>query len=131
MATNRPHSLPSAWQGFVQPLRTVQPPIVAPEHLDAFLSEILLNLSDIREHSRTLLAALLARQRETPYVVKNIGDVVLSAALDWGPAYTSFTIQFPLADSVYKEEKARNPRFKDFLMVRQARCFARDRKSVV
>lgn len=118
---NSAHSLPRTSQGFVQPLRAAQPPIIAPEHVDAFLAQILLNLSDIREHSRMLLAALLARQRETPYVVKNIGDVVLSAALDWGPAYTAFTIRFPLADSIYKEEKARNPRFKEFFMVRQGR----------
>lgn len=90
--------------------------------MDSFLSSVLLNHSSIRDHSRSFLTTLQARQREEPYIVKAIGDVVLAAALDWGPAYTRFTVGFPLAESHFKEENAENPRFTEFLMVCSFYC---------
>jgi hypothetical protein len=105
-------------QGFVVPLTAARPPIVPPDRLNQFLTSILLNFSEIRLHSRQLLDALLDRQRQQPHIVKGVGDVVLAAALDWGPAYTAYTVNFPMADSLFKEEKARNPRFNEFLAVR-------------
>lgn len=104
-------------QGFTIPLRESQPPIISPFKIDEFLSQTLLNISSIRDHSRSFLTALTTRQKEKPYIVRAIGDVILQAALDWGKDYIAFTVGFPLAESYFKEEKATNPRFNDFLMV--------------
>lgn len=62
------------------------------------------------------LDALQARQKES-YVFRGIGQLILQAAVEWGPAYTAYTVNFPMADWLFKEEKARNPRFNDLLMV--------------
>lgn len=102
-------------QGFVLPLRAAQPPII--DQLDSFLVAVLLNIAEIRDHSAGFLETLLARQREDP-VVYAIGDIILAAAVEWGPAYTAFTTNFPYAESRFKEEKAKNPLFVEFLLVR-------------
>lgn len=105
-------------QGFVEPLRSANPPIIAAEHLESFLSSVLLNISDIREHSRAFLAQLRKKQQEG-HVVHGIGQIVLAAAVEWGPAYLYFTTNFPMADFLFKEESSRNPRLEELLMVPQ------------
>ncbi|GAA5849156.1 hypothetical protein JCM9279_005806 [Rhodotorula babjevae] len=100
---------------FVEPLRTASPPIIAPaSRLAHFLSTVLLNLSAIRDHSRTLLAALRHRQAEH-YLFRGVGALVLDAALEWERDYVAFTIEFPMADFLLKEERDRNPRFAELL----------------
>lgn len=101
----------------MEPLRAANPPIIAPSRLEDFLSGVLLNIAEIREHSRLFLEALQVRQKES-FVFRGIGRLIFSAAVEWGPAYTAYTIGFPMADWLFKEEKTRNPRFNDLLMVR-------------
>ncbi|KAI5480823.1 Rho guanyl-nucleotide exchange factor [Pseudohyphozyma bogoriensis] len=109
------NDLETIQKGFVEPLLAAQPPIIPPNRIDKFLSDVLLNIDEIRRHSRGLLMGLMDRQKED-YVVSGIGDLVLPAALDWGPAYVQFAKMFPMADALLKEEKAENPRFNEFLM---------------
>ncbi|GAA5935183.1 hypothetical protein JCM3775_007227 [Rhodotorula graminis] len=100
---------------FVEPLRNAQPPIIAPaSRLAHFLSTVLLNLSAIRDHSRSLLAALRQRQAEH-YLFRGVGALVLDAALEWERDYVAFTVAFPMADFLLKEERDRNPRFAELL----------------
>ncbi|BGP21292.1 Rho guanine nucleotide exchange factor [Rhodotorula toruloides] len=101
--------------GFVVPLRSANPPIIPPDRLEPFLASVLLNISDIREHSRAFLLQLRKKQQEG-HVVRSIGQVVLAAAVEWGPAYLHFTTNFPMADFLFKEEKAGNPRLEELLM---------------
>ncbi|BGO99068.1 Rho guanyl-nucleotide exchange factor [Rhodotorula toruloides] len=101
--------------GFVEPLRSAKPPIIPPERLESFLSSVLLNVSEIREHSQAFLLKLRKKQQEG-HVVRGIGQIVLAAAVEWGPAYLHFTTNFPMADFLFKEEKAANPRFEELLM---------------
>ncbi|BGP04378.1 Rho guanine nucleotide exchange factor [Rhodotorula toruloides] len=101
--------------GFVEPLRSAKPPIIPPERLESFLSSVLLNVSEIREHSQAFLLQLRKKQQEG-HVVRGIGQIVLAAAVEWGPAYLHFTTNFPMADFLFKEEKAANPRFEELLM---------------
>lgn len=63
----------------------------------------------------TFSEALLQRQREQGPVIQNIGDVVINAALDWGPAYCHYARYYPFADATIKAEKARNTTFDQFL----------------
>jgi hypothetical protein len=44
-----------------------------------------------------------------------IGDIVLRAAVDWSEDYTRFTINFPLAELKFKQEKKFNARFEEFV----------------
>ncbi|ORY90211.1 CNH domain-domain-containing protein [Leucosporidium creatinivorum] len=107
-------------KGFVEPLKTANPPIISPARLPTFLTSILLNIASIRTHSRHFLEALQARQKES-FVFRGIGQLIFSAAVEWGPDYTEYTVGFPLADWEFKEEKSRNPRFNDLLMDFQKR----------
>ncbi|GAA6062754.1 hypothetical protein JCM10212_005550 [Sporobolomyces blumeae] len=102
--------------GFIEPLRSANPPIIAPHRLPHFLSSILLNILEIRAHSAQFLAALRAKQAESIVVRGGIGKLVLSSAVEWGQAYIKYTVGFPMADWLFKEEKAINPRFNDLLM---------------
>ncbi|GAA5891760.1 hypothetical protein JCM8208_002876 [Rhodotorula glutinis] len=100
---------------FVEPLRNASPPIIAPaSRLAHFLSTVLFNLSAIRDHSRSLLAALRQRQAEH-YLFRGVGALVLDAALEWERDYVAFTVAFPMADFLLKEERDWNPRFAELL----------------
>ncbi|GAA6024340.1 hypothetical protein JCM11491_000383 [Sporobolomyces phaffii] len=102
--------------GFVEPLRTSNPPIIQPHRLPHFLQSVLLNIADIRRHSSTFLAALRAKQAESVVVRGGIGKIVLMSAVEWGKSYIQYTTAFPMADWLFKVEKDTNPRFADFLM---------------
>lgn len=62
------------------------------------------------------LDALLARQKAA-FLFTGIGQLNLAAAVERADAYTFYTINFPMADWLLKQEKLRNPRFHDLLMV--------------
>lgn len=109
-------SLTWGMQHFVHPLRTSTPAVIPSGRTNDFIASILLTMPEITTHSKAFLDALHDRQRQKPSIVSGIGDIVLSSALDWSRAYVSFMVNFPLADSLLKEEKARNPRFAEFLM---------------
>lgn len=99
----------------MDPLRAASPPIISPQRIDDFIDSILLNMRDIKHYSRAFLDALRDRQQQGSSVVSGIGDIVLASALDWSRAYVSFMVHFPLADSLLKEEKSRNPHFDQFV----------------
>ncbi|TKA56450.1 hypothetical protein B0A53_02020 [Rhodotorula sp. CCFEE 5036] len=90
------------------------PPIVPRSRLPAFLSEVLLNIDQIRTHSGSFLAALrLLQERDAD--ANAVGDLVERAALEWGPAYHEYITRLPLADQRLRQEKTENPAFRDFL----------------
>lgn len=103
-------------QAFVQPLKTSNPPIIPHSRLDSFLREVLLNLDEIREYSRRFVDGLLAKQREA-YVIHNFGKLMLSAVVEWAAAYTEFTVNFPMADWILKNECASNSRLNGLILV--------------
>lgn len=79
---------------------------------------MLLNAFEVKQQAANFSEALLNRQREQAPIIQNIGDVALGAALDWGPAYTSYYRNHPFADARVRQEKAQNPAFDNFLIVR-------------
>lgn len=52
-----------------------------------------------------------------------MGQLVLAAAVEWERDYVDFTVGFPMADFLLKEEKERNPRFAELLAVRSEALF--------
>ena len=102
--------------GFVEPLRRANPPIInPPPRLDPFINEVLFNLDEIRQQSRSFLDALQAKQNEGP-VIDLVGPIILNAALEWGQAYVASCVHTPLGEACWKEEKLINPRFNELLM---------------
>ncbi|GAA5980783.1 hypothetical protein JCM10908_003866 [Rhodotorula pacifica] len=99
---------------FAEPLRHSDPPIFPPESLSSFLSDVLLNMDDIRQHSRSLLQAL-RDLRERGADADLLGELVGQAALAWGPAYHHYMTKFPLADQRLRAEMMANDAFRDVL----------------
>jgi hypothetical protein len=57
-----PTSEPS--QVFIGGLLSADPPIISPDHLNSFISEVFGNIDAISGHHHRMLAALFSRQRE-------------------------------------------------------------------
>ncbi|KAL8293744.1 hypothetical protein RQP46_000445 [Phenoliferia psychrophenolica] len=100
-------------KNFVEPLVAANPPIIAPERMAGFLQSILLNVDEIRTHSRELLTALKARQAKNP-VVSGVGDILLEAALNWGPAYLAYLTEYPMAADFSRSSPLARVGFKSF-----------------
>ncbi|KAK4052857.1 Rho guanine nucleotide exchange factor [Microbotryomycetes sp. JL221] len=101
-------------KGFAEPIRHAATHVIAPDRLEQFLDQVLLNMADIREHSRRFLSLLLARQKES-FVFHGIGQIILASSLDWAKAYVYYISRFPMADWVLKDEASRNPRLRKVL----------------
>ncbi len=103
-------------QGLQKPSDAGDPPPlpIGPER-DDFIREVFGNHRELAIHIRALVERLHIRQREENPIIQTIGDLFLSAALDWGDAYTTYLINYPLAISRVKREMSVNPRFKAFV----------------
>lgn len=103
-------------QGLQRPSAAGDPPPlpIGPER-DSFIREVFGNHRELVVHIRALVERLHIRQREENPIVQTIGDLFLSASLDWGNAYTTYLINYPLAISRVKREMSINPRFKAFV----------------
>jgi hypothetical protein len=102
-------------QEFLEPLSDAHPPIIQPDDMSSFFSDVLLNAFDVRQQASNFFDALLHRQREQAPVIQGIGDLALMASLDWGDAYAYYYRQSPFADARVRKEKANNPAFDAFL----------------
>ncbi len=92
-------------QGLQKPSDAGDPPPlpIGPER-DDFIREVFGNHRELAIHIRALVERLHIRQREENPIIQTIGDLFLSAALDWGDAYTTYLINYPLAISRVKRE---------------------------
>ena len=90
-------------------------PFRAGAELESFIATVFGNRAELARHVAAFVDRLHERQREEHPVVQGIGDVFLSAALEWGPAYTQYVRNYPLALQRLREEAASNPRLVQFL----------------
>ena len=103
---------------FVDGLRTADVPIIDRSRLDTFLHDVFHNYQSILELHKFLLEDLQARQLKEHPEIGAIGDLYLSAVLEfhgWREAYMEYVTHYPIAKAKVEEEKARNPRFVAFL----------------
>lgn len=61
------------------PLLVADPPVMAPERVRGFISEVFWNLEAISGHHHRMLATLFARQREQHPLVQSVADVILDS----------------------------------------------------
>lgn len=103
-------------QGLQKPSDAGDPPPlpIGPER-DDFIREVFGNHRELVMHIGALVERLHIRQREENPIVQTIGDLFLRAALEWGDAYTTYLVNYPLAISRVKREMSINPRFKAFI----------------
>ncbi|SNX82432.1 related to ROM2 - GDP/GTP exchange factor for Rho1p [Melanopsichium pennsylvanicum] len=91
------------------------PPLPIGSERDDFIREVFGNHCELAMHIRALVERLHIRQREEAPIIQTMGDLFLSAALDWGDVYIAYLVNYPLAISRVKREISINPRFKAFV----------------
>lgn len=102
---------------FIKPLRSADPPVLPPEHLEEFIDDIFGNILDLRECNRRLLEVLYVRQREQGPIIQRIGDIFLNAAVEFRLAYPAYIGHHTLAEKKLKDEVENNGSFRFFLEV--------------
>jgi len=75
-----PTSEPS--QVFIGRLLATDPPVISPDNLMSFISEVFGNIDAISSHHHRMLAALFSRQREQHPLVQSVTDIVLDSQSD-------------------------------------------------
>ncbi|WAQ87976.1 hypothetical protein PtA15_9A101 [Puccinia triticina] len=84
---------------FIEPLQAqLSPAIFQHIELERFLGLVVSSLGDIRKCSRSFLKRLRHRQQAQQPLLESVGDVILSAVLEWGPAYTRYAADHPLGE---------------------------------
>jgi hypothetical protein len=111
-------ALTGAPQMYIQPLQTADPPIVPPQRLQAFVTDVFHNVGQLVYHHRRLLEALHAIQQDEHPRIKTITAAVLDAFLNFRDAYLEYIPNYPIAAYRIEDEKATNPRFREFHDVR-------------
>lgn len=63
----------------MNPLRNASPPVISPERLPGFLSEVFWNLRDILVHHQRMLGELFVRQRDQHPLIQSVTDIILDS----------------------------------------------------
>jgi hypothetical protein len=67
---------------FADGLLNSDPPVIDPDYLQSFVSEVFGNIDAISSHHHRMLAALFSRQREQHPLVQSVTDIVLDSQSD-------------------------------------------------
>jgi len=120
-------------QVFIGGLLRANPPIISPNLLDSFISEVFGNINYISRHHHRMLAALFSRQREQHPLVQSVTDVILDSQFDipnvflrdaeiYEPAalvfrsdYETYIKSYPLAEGRHRSELKKNPKYREWL----------------
>uniref|UniRef100_A0A0W0F0H3 Putative Dbl-like domain-containing protein n=1 Tax=Moniliophthora roreri TaxID=221103 RepID=A0A0W0F0H3_MONRR len=100
---------------YIRPLRNAEPPIIPPDRIDQFVSDVFHNFHEIYAHHWRMLEKFHEIQREEHPVIKSIAAALFDAALGFRDAYLEYIPNYPIAEYRIDEEKARNPTFKKFV----------------
>ncbi|KAI5892712.1 uncharacterized protein SCHCODRAFT_02501635 [Schizophyllum commune H4-8] len=91
---------------YIEPLSAANPPIIKPELLKGFISQVFGNVAQILAHHQLMLAALFARQREQHPLIQS-GT--------FRTAYETYIKHYPLAEAHHRKELNRNPDYRHFI----------------
>ncbi|KAJ3520044.1 hypothetical protein NM688_g9215 [Phlebia brevispora] len=100
---------------YVQPLREMDPPIIARDRLPQFINDVFHNFAEIHAHHRKMLDTFHEIQREEHPVIRSITAAVYDAVLNFREAYMEYIPNYPIAAYRIDDEMATNPAFKNFV----------------
>jgi hypothetical protein len=100
----------------------MDPPIIARDRLNSFISDVFHNFSQLHAHHRKLLNQLHEIQRREHPTISSITASVFNAALNFREAYMEYVPNYPIAAYRVDDEMANNIDFKMFVEVRI--CFS-------
>jgi hypothetical protein len=103
---------------YVQPLRSIEPPIIPRERLPTFITDVFHNFDAIRLQHRKLLDRLHVIQQEEHPVIHSVTAAIFDAALNWRDEYMKYITNYPIAEYRIVDEMGNNPGFKVFVEVR-------------
>ena len=102
---------------YIQALRDADPPIIPPERLERFMTDVFHNFAELHAHHRRLVDALHVIQREEHPRIRSIIATVLDAALNFRDAYLEYIPNYPIAAYRLDEEMNINLSFRAFVEV--------------
>lgn len=118
---------------FIGGLLNADPPVINPEHLESFISEVFGNINPISSYHHRMLAALFLRQREQHPLVQSVTDIILDSQSDapnfslrnaeiYEPAsllfrsdYETYIKSYPLAEGRHRSELKKNSKYREWL----------------
>ena len=103
---------------FVQPLRSMDPLVVPPERLEAFIRDVFCNFSELHAHHKRLLDKLFEIQMKEHPIISSVTTPICDAFLNSRDAYLKYVTNYPIAEYRIGDEMANNPEFKAFVDVR-------------
>jgi len=124
---------PERSQVFIDGLLSTDPPVISPDNLPPFISDVFGNVDAISGHHHRMLAALFSRQREQHPLVQSVTDIVLDsqsdvpnlilhnakihelASLLFRSDYETYIKSYPLAEARHRSELKKNSKYRDFL----------------
>ena len=93
-----------------------QPPIISPKRRESFLQDVFGKVDAVKEvNEEYLLSALKYRQNEQGPWIKGFSDIFREWIRKAKQPYIEYAANFPDADSIIRQEAARNLLFKQFL----------------
>ncbi|TFK71429.1 hypothetical protein BDN72DRAFT_837648 [Pluteus cervinus] len=100
---------------FLRPLRNANPPIIPPDRLNSWTTDVFHNFGEIYAHHRKLLGQLHDIQLEEHPRIKSIVAPLFDAALNFREAYLEYIPNYPIAEYRINDEMEKNPAFKTFI----------------
>ncbi|KAI0091606.1 Dbl-like domain-containing protein [Irpex rosettiformis] len=100
---------------YVQPLREMDPPIIARDRLTQFIQDVFHNFAELHMHHRKMLNTLQAIQREEHPQIRSVTAAIYDAVLNVREAYMEYIPNYPIAAYRIDDEIATNPQFKEFV----------------
>jgi hypothetical protein len=94
------------------------PPVIPPQRLDQFITDVFHNVAVLAKHHRQLLDVLQHKQLDDHSAIHSVTVAVLDAFLGFRDAYLKYISNYPIAVYRIEEERRNNLRFKEFYDVR-------------
>jgi hypothetical protein len=108
---------------YVQPLRSMDPPIIPRDRLETFIRDVFHNFGELHAHHKRLLDQFFEIQREEHPIIKSVTAPMYDAVLNFRDAYLEYIPNYPIAAYRIDDEMANNPQFKAFVEVRLFQSF--------
>ena len=103
---------------YVQPLQSVDPPIIPHERPSSFLHDTYHNYMELLILHRNLLERLHEVQRDEHPTIHGVTAPLLDTALNWRDAYMEYVPNYPISHYRIDDEMNTNPLFKTFAEVK-------------
>lgn len=103
---------------YIRPLRAAEPPIIQPERLDSFITDVFHNFAELHAYHRRMVNQFHEIQQEQHPVIISVTAALFDAALNFREAYLDYIPNYPIAAYRIDHEMENNPAFKQFVDVR-------------